>query len=238
MHALRPGQDLLISAPKNHFPLNDTARHSILFAGGIGITPILAMAHSLARAGGSFELHYCTRSAQRTAFVDRIRASTFSDRVSFHHDDAPPPSRLDIANTVGAPGVGTHLYVCGPAGFMDTVLGTARTNGWAESALHREYFANEAPAKRGATAFEVQIASTGTVIRVAPEQSVVQALHSAGIALPVSCEQGVCGTCITGVLDGVLEHRDMFLTPEEHARGDRFTPCCSRAKSPRLVLDL
>lgn len=238
MHALEAGQTIRISDPKNHFPLAHDAKHSLLLAGGIGITPILCMAERLANIGASFDLHYCTRSAERTAFAERIRGCAFAARAQFHHDDGPDAQKLPLAGLVASPQAGVHLYVCGPTGFMDWVLGTARAAGWPEERLHREYFAAAPIDTSHDGSFEVQIASTGAVIRVAAEQSVVAALAAHGIDVPVSCEQGVCGTCLTRVLEGTPEHRDMFLTPEEQAKGDQFTPCCSRAKSARLVLDL
>ena len=238
MHALQAGTTIGISDPKNHFALAHESRHSILLAGGIGITPILCMAERLANFGASFELHYCTRALERTAFADRIRASAFADRVRFHHDDGPDKQKLDARSTLGTPGDGTHVYVCGPTGFMDWVLGTGRDAGWPEERLHREYFAAAPIDTSHDGSFEVQVASTGAVIRIAPEQSVVAALAAAGIEVQTSCEQGVCGTCLTRVLDGTPEHRDMFLTSDEQAKNDQFTPCCSRAKSARLVLDL
>jgi vanillate monooxygenase ferredoxin subunit len=209
-----------------------------LIAGGIGITPILCMAERLAQVGASFQLHYCTRSVERTAFVDRMRGSAFASHVQFHHDDGPVEQKLDARAAIGAPRDGVHLYVCGPTGFMDWVLGTARELGWPDDRLHREYFAAAATKSDDDGAFEVQVASSGTVIRVAPDQSVVAALAAAGIEVAVSCEQGVCGTCLTRVLEGTPDHRDMYLTPDEQAKCDQFTPCCSRAKTPRLVLDL
>jgi vanillate monooxygenase ferredoxin subunit len=238
MHALQPGAALDISEPKNHFALAEGARHSVLFAGGIGITPLLCMAERLQGTGAPFDLHYCTRSPQRTAFAERIRQAAYADQVQFHHDDGPEDQKLDMRAAIGAPADGRHVYVCGPAGFMDAVLGTARSLGWPEDRLHREYFAAAAVDTRGDGSFEVQIASTGAVIWVESEQSVVAALAAAGIAVPTSCEQGVCGTCLTRVIDGSPEHRDMYLTPDEQARGDQFMPCCSRAQSARLVLDL
>jgi vanillate O-demethylase ferredoxin subunit len=235
MHGLNEGQTLAISDPKNHFALAHDARHSLLIAGGIGITPILCMAERLARVGASFDMHYCTRAADRTAFARRIRASAFADRVAFHHDDA---QKLDAVHAIGAPSEQRHLYVCGPTGFMDWILGTARAQGWPQERLHREYFA-AAPVDTSADgSFEVQIASSGAVIRVAAGQTVVAALAAVGIERPTSCEQGVCGTCLTRVLEGTPDHRDMYLTPDEQSRGDQFTPCCSRSKSARLVLDL
>ena len=238
MHALEAGMTIGISDPKNHFALAHGVRHSVLLAGGIGITPILCMAERLANIGASFELHYCTRSAERTAFIERIRGSAFSNRAQFHHDDGSAEQRLDAHAAIGSPRDDVHLYVCGPTGFMDWVLGTARGLGWPEDRLHREYFSAAPIDTNDDGSFEVLIASTGAVIRVAADQSVVAALATAGIDVPVSCEQGVCGTCLTRVLDGTPVHRDMYLTPAEQAKGDQFTPCCSRAKSPRLVLDL
>lgn len=238
MHALEAGQSLTISDPKNHFALAHDARHSILFAGGIGITPILCMAERLAAVDASFALHYCSRSADRAAFTHRIRSSPFGDRVAFHHDDGPDAQKLRAAEAIGTPREGTHLYVCGPTGFMDWILGTARELGWPEARLHHEYFAAASVDTTNDGSFEVQIASSGAVIRVAADQTVVAALSTAGIQVPMSCEQGVCGTCLTRVIDGTPEHRDMYLTPDEQAKGDCFTPCCSRAKSARLVLDL
>ena len=239
MHALREGQELQVSEPRNHFALAHGAERHLLLAGGIGITPIICMAEHLAGEGAPFDLHYCTRSADRTAFLPRLQASAFAQRVQVHHDDGPAAQRIDIAGVVADPQAGTHLYVCGPGGFMEAVLSAARAAGWPEAALHREYFAGAAATKGDADgAFEVQIASSGAVIRVAPDQSVLAALTAAGVDVPASCEQGVCGTCLTRVIDGTPDHRDLYLTDEERARGDQFTPCCSRAKSPRLVLDL
>ena len=236
MHALQPGDTLRIGAPRNHFPLAADARRSLLFAGGIGITPILAMAEALAASGADFELHHSVRSARHAAFADRLRA--LAGRVHWHHDDGPPGQRLDPSLAIGRPAAGSHLYVCGPAGYMAWVLDSARALGWPEDRLHREHFGAVPLDAAGDGAFEVQLASSGAVVRVAPGQSVVEALSAAGVAVPVSCEQGVCGTCLTRVIDGIPDHRDLFLTDDERARNDSFTPCCSRAKSARLRLDL
>jgi len=236
---VREGDVLTIGAPKNHFPLAPQARRHLLLAGGIGITPILCMAEQLAASGADFALHYSTRSRERTAFHDRLRASAFAERVAFHFDDGEAAQRLDLAALLAAPQAGTHLYVCGPRGYIDAVLAGARAHGWPEAQLHREYFAGgDAAPAAGDTAFEVQLASTGRVIAVPADRTVVQALAAAGVEVQTSCEQGVCGTCLTRVLAGTPEHRDLYLTPEEQAANDQFTPCCSRARSARLVLDL
>ncbi|RKR31336.1 MULTISPECIES: PDR/VanB family oxidoreductase [Paraburkholderia] len=238
MHALEVGQTIHVSDPKNHFPLVHDAHHSVLLAGGIGITPLLCMAEHLASLGTSFELHYCTRSADRAAFLERIRASPFAGRVHLHYDDGPPSQKLDLAAVLERTRSDVHLYVCGPTGFMDWSLETARTTGWPEERLHREYFAAAPIDTSTDGSFDVQMASTGKVIRVDAHQTVVAALSAHGVSVPTSCEQGVCGACLTRVLEGIPEHRDMFLTVEEQARGDQFTPCCSRSKSPKLVVDL
>jgi vanillate O-demethylase ferredoxin subunit len=238
MHSLTVGDELTISLPKNHFPLAHDAQHHILLAGGIGVTPILCMAEHLAAIGASFEMHYCARSRDRAAFLQRIASSAYSDRVSTHFDDGAADQKIDLTAVTASPVAGRHLYVCGPSGFIDAVLGAARAAGWDEAHLHREYFAAAAADTAGDTAFDVVLASSGRVIRVGANQTVVAALAEAGVNVPVSCEQGVCGTCLTRVLDGTPDHRDVFLTADEKSRGDQFTPCCSRAKTPRLVLDL
>jgi vanillate O-demethylase ferredoxin subunit len=239
MHELvHEGDVLSISAPRNHFALAHAARRSLLVAGGIGITPILCMAERLANAGEDFELHYCTRSRERTAFLDRILGSGFAAQARLHFDDGPPEQKLDTAALLSAPEPGTHVYVCGPKGFMDAVLGAARAAGWPEAQLHFEFFSAEAVKSETDGSFEVQLASSGRVVVVPRDKSVVQALAEAGVQVQTSCERGICGTCLTRVLEGEPEHRDLYLTPDEQAANDQFTPCCSRARSPRLVLDL
>ncbi len=232
------GDTLVISAPKNHFALAHDASSHLLLAGGIGVTPLLCMAERLAHAGADFEMHYCTRSPARTAFRQRIAASPFAARVAFHFDDGEAAQKLDIAALLAAPRAGRHLYVCGPKGFMDAVLGSARAQGWPQAQIHYEFFGADAAPAAGDGGFEVMLASSGRVIKVAPDRSVVQALAEAGVSVATSCEQGVCGTCLTRVIEGEPDHRDLYLTPQEQAANDQFLPCCSRAKSARLVLDL
>ncbi|MDB5885193.1 MAG: ferredoxin [Polaromonas sp.] len=232
------GQQLQISAPVNHFALAHDAKCHLLLAGGIGVTPILCMAERLANTGADFEMHYCTRSPDRTAFHQRITGSSFAPRVHFHFDDGAAAQKLDMAALLAAPASGVHLYVCGPKGFMDAVLGTARQNGWPEAQLHYEFFAGAVMASATDASFEVQLASTGQVVVVPLGKTVVQALAEAGVEVQMSCEQGVCGTCLTRVIEGIPDHKDLYLTPEEQAANDQFTPCCSRSRSARLVLDL
>lgn len=238
MHdALNEGDTLTISEPRNHFPLVHAVR-TLLFAGGIGITPLLCMAQRLAAVGADFELHYCARSKERTAFVDEIAASGFADRVKFHFDDGPPSQKLALDRVIGKPDAQTHLYMCGPAGFIQHVTKTAESLGWRSQQVHTEYFAAAPQDTAGDRAFQVKIASSGKVVEIPADQTVAKALAAQGIEILTSCEQGVCGTCITRVLDGECDHRDMYFTDEERAKNDQFTPCCSRAKTSVLVLDL
>jgi vanillate O-demethylase ferredoxin subunit len=228
---------LHVSEPRNLFPLVP-ADHALLLAGGIGVTPLLCMAEQLSRDAKDFAMHYCTRSLGRTAFHARIAASRFASKVQFHVDDGPPDQKLPLDEVLACCDAGTHLYVCGPTGFIGHVLDTASAAGWPGELLHSEYFTAVPQEASGDQAFSVKIASTGQVIVVAPGQTVTSALAKQGIDIPVSCEQGICGTCITGIIDGIPDHRDMYFTDMEREKNDQFTPCCSRSKGRLLVLNL
>lgn len=234
------GDLLSIGAPRNRFPLVAGAQSHLLMAGGIGVTPLLAMAEALHAGGEAFELHYAARSLARTAFAGPLAAAPYASKVHLHLDDGPPGQRLDLAALLaGPPPPGRHLYVCGPQGYIEAVLGTAKSEGWPESQLHCEYFgAAPVAAAAGDGPFEVQVASSGRVVVVPVGTSITQALSDAGVFVPTSCEQGICGTCLTRVLGGTPEHRDQYLTPEEQAANDVCLPCCARARTPRLVLEL
>lgn len=234
---IQEGDLIEISAPKNHFPLV-RARRSLLFAGGIGITPMLCMAERLAHTGADFELHYCARSPDRIAFRDRIAASDFASQTHYHFDDGNEEQKLDLAYLLDVPDHSTHLYVCGPTGFIDHVCEMAKDCGWRSENVHYEYFGAPALDTSGDTAFDVEIASTGEIITIPPGQAVTTILKKRGIDIEVACQRGVCGTCVTHVLDGMPEHRDHYLTAEEKLQNDQFTPCCSRAKGKMLMLDL
>lgn len=232
------GDTLQIGAPRLLFPLQTGAPSSLLFAGGIGITPILSMAAHLASTDRHFALHYCARSVSRMAFREQILASGFASRAQLHADDGVAAQRLDVDAVLGAAAEGAHLYVCGPSGFMEHIIGAARKAGWPETRIHREYFSAPEGNSDDNEVFDIKIASTGQVLTVPAGATAVDVLTGAGFEIPVSCEQGVCGTCLCKVLEGEPDHRDMFLTDAEHAKNDQFTPCCSRSKSRTLVLDL
>ncbi|MCW5652189.1 PDR/VanB family oxidoreductase [Hydrogenophaga sp.] len=234
---VREGDLLEVGAPRNLFPLAPGTRRAILLAGGIGITPLLAMAHALHQAGIDFVLHHACRSRPAGAFVEELLAASFAERVRLHFDDEGPA--LDLAGVLADPCDGDHLYVCGPSGFIQWALDTARQLHWPDGQVHREFFAPAEPAVVAADgAFEVELAVSGKVLQVPADRSIASVLLAHGVPLAMSCEQGVCGTCVTTLLAGEADHRDSYLTDADRERGDTILPCCSRARSARLVLDL
>ena len=231
-----PGARFEVEGPRNHFPLAEDAETTVLFGGGIGVTPMLAMAQRLHALGRDFTLHYCTRSRDRTAFRTVIEQAPWAESVVFHFDDGDDAQRLDPARDLPPPGKNTHLYVCGPEGFMDWLIGYAEANGHDGGTMHREYFSADIDAS-GDT-FEVEARLSGVTVTIGPEDTIAKALARAGVKIEVKCEEGVCGTCVTDVLEGTPDHRDKFLTDEEREEGTMICACCSRACTSRLVLDI
>ena len=235
------GDLLRISLPRNRFPLV-AAERSLLFAGGIGITPLLCMARSLLADGAAFELHYSCRARDRAAFLTELQTPALAGHVRTHFDDEPHTA-LDAQAVLAAADAQTQLYVCGPSGYIDFICAQARAAGVDESRIHFERFALDedqrpaAPAE-GDVAFQVRLASTGEVFDIPADETVTSALDRQGVFIPVSCEEGICGTCLTGIQEGIPDHRDSYLTDAEHAANDQFTPCYSRARTAVLVLDL
>ncbi len=226
---LLEGRQLQISAPRNLFPLAADAYRSLLLGGGIGITPMIAMAYSLHAAGKAFELHYCGRERGRSAFLAELAGAPFAANVFTHFDNEGAEQRLDLDKVLGQGEAGVHLYTCGPAGFMDWVIQGARDRGYTEAHIHKEYFQVEVDSSGGS--FEVVAARSGKTVQVAEGQSILAALAQVGIKIEISCEQGVCGTCLCDVLEGEPDHRDVYLTDDEKAGNDQILVCCSRAKS-------
>ncbi|MGE0798861.1 MAG: 2Fe-2S iron-sulfur cluster-binding protein [Lautropia sp.] len=238
VHAgLHEGARVTIGVPRNRFPLAEHARAHVLIGGGIGITPMIAMAFSLHETERRFDMHYCSRSRSRGAFVTELAESPFAGRVHFHFDDAEPSQRFD-ANAVLGKALATeaHVYLCGPAGFMKWLEERAAMLGIPADHLHRESFGSQID--HSGRSFKVEAARSGLSVHVAPGETIARALGRVGIAIPVSCEEGVCGTCVCTVLDGGCDHRDSYLTENERAAGDLIIACCSRAAGERLVLDL
>lgn len=235
---VRVGDMLSISEPRNHFALHDEATSHLLLARGIGITPILAMARSLAARGAPFQLDYFNRSAEHTSFRGVLQGPEFAGRVRFHDGLEPEAQAARVGEILAARPDGAHAYVCGGLPFIDMAL-AASAHAWPPEALHREYFAANPCAWAGERhGFEVKLARSGTTIHVPPELSLASALAGAGIHVDTSCEQGVCGACLTRVLGGAPDHRDAVLSAVERERGDRMLVCVSRAHGDELTLDL
>ncbi|OUD09773.1 oxidoreductase [Marivivens niveibacter] len=230
------GASFTVEGPRNHFPLDETATQTVLFGGGIGVTPMIAMAHRLHALGKPFTLHYCARSKSQAAFLDLLDNCAFKDQVVFHFDDAGDDQRLDLPRDLPAVHDATHIYVCGPQGFMDWVINSAEAAGHATANVHREYFS--ADVDLTGDSFDVECAASGITVTVGPEDTIAKALAREGIKIEVKCEEGVCGTCLTDVIEGVIDHRDQFLTEEEREDGDVICACCSRCSGKKLVLDL
>lgn len=232
------GSTLSISAPRNLFDLDLTGERYLLFAGGIGITPILAMAHALIAADKPFELHYCGRSLERLAFTGLLGEAPFVAQVQVHVDNGAKEQRLDAARILATASEGDQLYVCGPSGFMAHIQSTAKACGWSEQQIHREDFSAPPQVLEGDQPFEIELSRSGRILHVPAHQTALEVLLEHDVAIESSCEQGICGSCITALLAGEPEHRDQWMSAAQHARNDSFTPCCSRSRSPRLVLDL
>lgn len=238
-HMLIKAGDLIkISVPRNNFVLSEGKQHYLLLAGGIGITPIMCMAQTLSDAGASFELHYFGRSSEHMAFVQQLSASNFADQVYFHVSDDPVLQSERLALTINETAAAAHLYVCGPEGLINSAVAQADALGWDETRIHYERFSGAVAIGAGAEAFDLEIASTGQVLHVPADMTALDVLRESGYDVPSSCEQGVCGTCLLPVLDGIPDHHDTYLLPEEREINDQFTACCSRAKSPKLLIGI
>ncbi len=234
---LRAGDIITISQPRNNFALQEDAAHSVLIAGGIGITPLLSMIRRLQALGRPWELFYAARTRAVAAFLDELGAlrSGAPANVHLNFDQEPSGRMLDLAAIVKAAPAEAHLYCCGPVPMLEAF--EAATAGRPAAQVHVEYFkAKEKPAAEGG--FEVKLARSGRTLFVEPGKTILTALLDAGIAVNYACTEGVCGTCETRVIEGLPDHRDLFLGKEEQATNTTMMICCSGAKSRTLVLDL
>jgi tetrachlorobenzoquinone reductase len=229
---LHVGRTVKISAPRNNFPLKEDAAHTILLAGGIGITPIWCMVQRLAELGRAWQLHYSCRSRADMTFLQEL------DKLAgahLHFDDESGGQFLDIAGIVGAAPADAHLYCCGPTPMLNAF--EAATANWPRAQVHVEYFtAKEAPARKGG--FTVELARSGQEFFIPEGHTILEVLLDEGIDVDYSCELGICGACEQRVMSGIPEHRDSILTEEEQAENKRVMICCAGCKSERLVLDL
>jgi phthalate 4,5-dioxygenase reductase component len=229
---VKEGDEVLVTAPRNDFPLMPSPAGYTFIAGGIGITPILSMMRHLKRSPGpKFKLYYCTRSKEKTAFYQHLSAPDFRGQVVMHHDGGDLDKALDLWPVLENPR--GHVYCCGPRGLMDSVRDM--TGHWNASAVHFEAFSDAEAHKPNDRPFRVKLARSGTVVEVAAEKTILETIRATGHEAPSSCESGTCGTCKTRLLAGEAEHRDLVLTDSE--RNDHIMICVSRAKSDEITID-
>ena len=233
--SVRVGDVLTISAPRNNFPLVETAERCVLIAGGIGITPIWCMVQRLVSLTQPWRLFYAVRSRRRAAYLDAILELGGQQNVHLHFDDERHGEFLHLAAVVQDVAPGTHFYCCGPLPMLAAF--EQATAGLPADTVHVEYFAAKEPvAVKGG--FDVVLARSQRSVFVPDNSTILDALVAAGIAVEHSCLEGVCGTCETKVIEGIPDHRDMVLSAQERASNRTMMICCSGCKSDRLVLDL
>lgn len=236
---LQPGDKLRISTPRNHFPLNQSATHSVLVAGGIGVTPLLAMARQLSKLGKAWSFYYCAKSSERAAFLEELQK--LPGKVVPVFDGIPGGSPIDLTAVVGSAPAGAHFYCCGPSSLMEAF--EKACSHLPDEQVHVEWFKprsfiNSATTSTINSAFEIKLAKTGRSLSVPADQSILDVLIEAGVSVQHSCCDGVCGTCETRVLEGLPDHRDSVLLGDEAKCTDRMMVCVSRSTGPFLTLDL
>jgi ferredoxin-NADP reductase len=237
LHAVAVGDHLKIGEPRNLLALADDADKHVLVAGGIGITPLLSMAYELSRRGAEFELHYFAKSREQAAFGDLLESGVvFRDKVHLHFGVPRAQHPAALTGVVSALTPADHVYTCGPQGFMEQVTSLcAPTVG--EDHVHVEHFVAAEIDTSGDKVFTVEL-DTGEVFEIPPGSSILSVLEDNGIQVFKSCEEGICGSCVSGVLAGTPDHRDNCLADADKAAGDQMALCVSRALSDKLVIEL
>jgi phthalate 4,5-dioxygenase reductase subunit len=226
------GDDILVSPPRNDFPLVNSPAGYTFIAGGIGITPILSMMRHLNSSNGpKFKLYYCTRSKQETAFYNELSAPEFRGQVVMHHDGGDLTKALDLWPALENPK--GHVYCCGPRGLMESVRDMS--GHWNASSVHFEAFSESEAHKPNDRPFHVRLARSCALLDVPADKTILETIRAAGHDAPSSCESGSCGTCKTALLAGEADHRDLVLSPNE--RGSHIMICVSRAKSDEITID-
>lgn len=235
MHALQVGDEVELSSPRNHFALAETSKHITLIAGGIGVTPILPMVRELQRRGADFRVFYVVRTRDRAAMDPQFREMGLGDQYHLHCSDTD--GRFDIAAVMQTVPVGGDVYVCGPEPMLEAVLNAG--SDLRGGAIHFERFAAAASfATEDNDSFEVELQTSGRVLTVGPEETILDVLREHGLPIEFGCTEGLCGTCIVDVVDGEVDHRDGVLSPAEQETNAFMCVCVSRAKSRRLRLQL
>lgn len=222
--------------PKNDFPLSENAEHHLLIAGGIGITPILAMAQKLRSAGQSFALHYVARTAENMAYAPLLLADS-GLQAHLYFDHGNPAGGIPLTALLAEPRQNTHAYVCGPRPMIGAFLETGTAQGWQPEQLHFELFSTP-PVAPGDRPLEVELARSRLTLKVGRDQSILDAVIAAGVDPLFDCRRGECGSCAVGVIDGIPDHRDYALNAQQKAGNKTMCICVSRARGERLVLDI
>ncbi|WP_108671740.1 PDR/VanB family oxidoreductase [Peribacillus acanthi] len=230
---VKAGDTLAISYPKNHFPLSFQAKHHVFYAAGIGITPYLSMMSELKERGGSFELHYASKTRELCAFYHFLNKE-YPGQCYYYFSQEEASKRLTVTSLLQHP-IGTHVYFCGPESFITKFSESARNIGYPCSSIHVERFSPVRPLHP--KPFQVQLYN-GTIVEVDQDKTLLEALIEAGINAPYSCRVGCCGTCELKVVEGEIDHYDSFYDEEERNCQNRILTCVSRAKSNRLVVDI
>jgi phthalate 4,5-dioxygenase reductase subunit len=229
----KAGDELMVAPPVNDFGLPPRAQDFLFIAGGIGITPIMAMIREVQRQGKRFRLFYCSRSPETTAFLDELSTPAFKDQVTIHYDQGDPARSLDLKPVLAERKNREHLYCCGPRPLMEAVRNM--TDHWSSTAVHFEAFSDAETHKATDKAFKVRLARSGEVIDVPTTKTILEALRDHGLEVPSSCETGTCGTCRTKLLAGEADHRDLVLA--EHERAGAIMICVSRARTDEITID-
>lgn len=231
---LKQNDLLTISQPINLFPYDVRGRKHIFMAGGIGITPFMAMMDQMHREGSTFELHYAVRDRHHGAYWQELTERYGMHRVKVYVD--AEKLFIPVAALLSNQPLGTHLYVCGPAGMIDGVLGKATALGWPKQNLHSERFLAPPPGKT----FDVKLKRSNRALTVGTHQSILEAVEAAGIDAPYLCRGGACGQCETEVLacHGAIEHNDIYLEPQDRISGKKIMICVSRLNGEEITLDL
>ncbi|MBF0277960.1 MAG: 2Fe-2S iron-sulfur cluster binding domain-containing protein [SAR324 cluster bacterium] len=237
MHRIfQEGRKVFISRPINHFPLFEDAFRSFFFAGGIGVTPMMAMAHRLHSLGKEFHFYYSAKSRKKAGFLADLDRVPWKKQVQLFFSDENKRADLNALLQNFKPG--DHLYTCGPNRYMDAVLETAEKNGWPEESCSREYFSVPEAGDYVNYDFSIRLAKSGKTFKVPADKSATEVLAENGIHVDIKCSEGICGVCALDYLEGEVEHRDFVLAKSE--RDHKIIICCSRAKkqSGEIIVDL
>lgn len=229
------GDELQATVPKNHFPLDDDAEDNLLIAGGIGVTPILAMARALAAADRPFAFHYAAKTPEEMAFRGDVEG-VCGEHAKLYFDGGDPAKGIDLKDLLSHRPPGRHLYVCGPGGLIEAVRSTAKDAGWPENTIHYEVF-KPAELDGEDEAVEIVLQETGRSVTVPADRTILEHLLDEGVDIDYDCKIGICGLCATTVIEGEVDHRDHVLTEEERQDEKQFCPCISRSKGDPLVID-